>query len=312
MTEQAIEVFLTVAQRGTLSDAAQALFISQPAVSRHIRSLEEELGCSLMVRGKGKRRMELTEQGREFIQVAEKWRQVWQEAREVASVDRKRKLNVASVGSVSTYLLPPVFRAFLEEDSGRLLTFHSAHSREAYDMVAEGLADVALISDDIYHPQVETVPAFRMPMVLLAGEGSDLPERVHPSQLDARKELRLPWNPEYDMWHSFWFPSGVAPRAELGQMSLLEEYLSWPGSWSDSWVIAPYLVAEALSGKRSVRSHTLEEGPPDEVIYYLLGRRRKQELTEIFFTCLDRELRKYPRVESYLGAPRTGNPGGET
>ena len=121
-----------------------------------------------------------------------------------------------------------MFRAFLEEAPGRTFTFHNYHSREAYDYVAQGLADIALISDHMYHPQVETIPAFRSRMVLLTGPGLDWSETVHPSALDPSRELRLPWNPEYDLWHSFWFSSSAAPRAVLDQMSLLEEGGKWP------------------------------------------------------------------------------------
>lgn len=306
MTQQEIEVFLAVVKTRSLSGAAQALYITQPAVSRHIRALERELGCPLLVRGRGMRQVELTDQGRDFAQVAEKWRQVWQEAREVASRDRERTLNVASVGSVSSYLLPKVFRAFLEEERGRALTFHNYHSREAYDYVADGLVDLALISDDMYHPQVETIPAFREPMVLVTTPDSALPPKVHPSQLDPAKELRLPWNPEYDLWHSFWFSSGVQSRAVLDQMSLLEDFFSWGDNWGDSWVIAPAVVAQALQQRKGAEVRQLEEGPPDELIYYLLGRRRKPALTGAFLDCLNRELVRYPHVESYLTGQREG------
>jgi len=299
MTQQEIQVFLAVARAGSLSGAAQALYITQPAVSRCLRSLEQELGCPLLVRGKGRRRVELTDQGRDFIEVAEKWRLLWRETREVAGRDRERTLSVSSVGSVSSYLLPGVLRAFLEEDPRRTLTFHNYHSREAYDYVAEGLSDVAFISDDMYHPQVETIPAFRERMVLVTGPGSSLPETVRPSALDPARELRLPWNPEYDLWHSFWFSGGVQPRAALDQMSLLEDFLCW-GGWEDSWAVAPLLVALALQERQGAQVRELEKGPPDEIIYYLLGRRRKDALTRSLLSCLDRELRRYPQVTSYL------------
>lgn len=276
MTQQGIEVFLAVARLGSISAAAQALYITQPAVSRHLKFLEDALGCSLVVRGRGQRRVELTDQGRDFVQVAEKWRLLWQETREVAGRDRAQTLRVASVGSLVSYLLPPVFRDFLDAP-GRTLTFHHYHSSEAYDYIAQGLADVALISDHMYHPQVETVPAFRSAMVLLTGPGLDWPETVHPSRLNPSRELRLPWNPEYDLWHSFWFSAAAAPRAVLDQMSLLEEFFTWQDSWWDSWTIAPALVAVPLSKKLGLTLRQLENGPADEIIYYLLapgGRRR--------------------------------------
>ena len=62
--------------------------------------------------------MELTDRGRDFVQVAEKWRLLWLEAREVADRDRTQALRVASVGSLVSYLLGPrwkeaLTRAFL-------------------------------------------------------------------------------------------------------------------------------------------------------------------------------------------------------
>lgn len=298
MTQQEIEVFLAVAKLGSVSAAAQALYITQPAVSRHLRALEEDLGCALVSRGQGRRRVELTGQGRDFVPVAEKWRLVWQEAREVTDTNRARALRVASVGSLASYLLPPVFRDFLTPD--RVLTFHHYHSQEAYDYVAQGLADIALITDHMYHPQVETIPAFRSAMVLIAGPGADWPETVHPSRLNPSKELRLPWNPEYDLWHSFWFSEAAAPRAVLDQMSLLEEFFSWQDIWADSWAVAPAVAAVPLSRKLGLTLCRLENGPADEIIYYLLGPRRKEELTRAFLDCLERELQKRPEVESLL------------
>ena len=89
MTQQEIEVFLAVVKLGSLSGAAQALYITQPAVSRHLLALEREVRCPLLQRGPGRRRAELTAQGRDFAEVAEKWSLLWQETRDVARRDRE-------------------------------------------------------------------------------------------------------------------------------------------------------------------------------------------------------------------------------
>ena len=296
MTHQEIEVFLAVVRMGSVSAAAQALYITQPAVSRHIRALEQELGCSLLERGRGRRQVELTPQGRDFIEVAKKWTLLWQETREITRRDRQHLLNVSSVGSVSSYLLPEVLHRFLDQEPNRALTFHNYHSQESYTYVDEGLVDLAIISDDMYHPHVETIPAFREPMVLLTRSGSPLPDRVHPSQLDPARELRCPWNPEYDLWHTFWFSSAVSAQAELDQMSMLESFFRW----TDSWAITPLSVARAIQERCPVTLHRMKDGPPDRIIYYLLGQRRKSELTTAFLTCLDGQLKQYPEIESFL------------
>ena len=147
---------------------------------------------------------------------------------------------------------------------------------------------------------METISAYREPMVLAAGSACGLPSRVHPSMLDPSRELRLPWNPEFDLWHGFWFSGGAQPRAVLDQMSLLEQFFSWQGSWADSWAAAPMSVALAMRRRVDIRVLELEEGPPEEQIFYLLGPRRKPELTGAFLECLRRELARLPYVQSDL------------
>lgn len=137
-------------------------------------------------------------------------------------------------------------------------------------------------------------------MVLLTGPGLPWPKVVHPTMLDPSKELRLPWNPEYDLWHSFWFSAASVPRAVLDQMSLLEEFFSWQDRWHDSWAIVPEVTARPLSQKLGLVIRQLEDGPADEIIYYLIGPRRKKPLTCAFLECLRQELKRRPEVRVLL------------
>lgn len=298
MTLQEIETFLAVVRTGNISAAAQTLYITQPAVSRHLNALERELDCVLLERGRGLRQVELTERGREFLPAAEKLRHAWREALEAPGGDMGRTLRVSAINSLAAYLMPGVFRTFAEERPGHNLEFLQMSSAEAYAAVARGEIDLALISDDMYHPQVETTPLFREPMVLLAGVGSGLEGTLHPTGLDPARQVREPWNPEYDLWHSFWFRGGARPRLVLNHMSMLEEVFSWRGDWADSWAVAPVMVARAVAEKTGAHICQLE-GAPEEIIYTLQGRRRKPELTRAFLDCLKGELKKHPDVEVY-------------
>lgn len=299
MTLQEIDVFLTVIRTGSVSEAAQLLYITQPAVSRHLDALEDELGCKLLIRKRGHRRIELTQHGKDFIPAAEKLRQSWKEALSISKQEVPRTLSVGCIGSLCTYLSTQMFLDFLSEEAGRGLEFLQFHSSQAYEAVANGDVDIAIISDDMYHPHVETIPLFREPMVLLAGHDSSLQGKIHPSQLDPSREIRLPWNPEYDLWHSFWFSSGAKPRIIVNQMALLEGAFSWKGVWGDSWAITPIIVARAISEKTGVRICELESGPPDEIIYYIVGPKRKPELTQSFLDCMKTELKLHPQIEIY-------------
>lgn len=66
MTSLEIEAFLTVQSIGSVTKAAELLYISQSSLSTRLRTLEQELGCSLFVRGKGARAMMLTPEGERF------------------------------------------------------------------------------------------------------------------------------------------------------------------------------------------------------------------------------------------------------
>lgn len=91
--------------------------------------------------------------------------------------------------------------------------------------MADGRIDLALISDDMNVRGVETVPLFNEDMLLALGPGGRYVDAGHPSELNPADEIRLPWSPEYDMWHEYWFNSTARSRMVVDQMSLLEYFL---------------------------------------------------------------------------------------
>lgn len=115
MTHLEIEAFFEILKAGSISCAAQNLYVTQPALSRRIKVLEAELGYPLFERNRGKRNIVLTKQGEAFIAVAHKWLGVWQEAQEIKRINSPRILNLSSVGSVSSYILPDVFEQFSQQ-----------------------------------------------------------------------------------------------------------------------------------------------------------------------------------------------------
>src|SRR5919198_2786633 len=65
-----VEAFVEVARQGNLSHAAEALFVTQPALTARLQALESELGTRLFLRSR--RGMELTDAGRAFMPYAER------------------------------------------------------------------------------------------------------------------------------------------------------------------------------------------------------------------------------------------------
>lgn len=297
MTHLEIEAFFEIIRAGSISSAAQNLYITQPAMSRRLSTLEEELGYPLFLRKKGQRYIELTPKGEAFVSIAQKWLNIWQEAQELNKLDHSNILNIASVGSVSSYILPPVFKTISNlAESNLRICFHNYHSFESYQYVANGLIDIALISDDIYYKGVETIPAFQEPMVLVSNNSKKYPGVIHPQALDPHLEIRLPWNPEFDAWHDFWFRSTPEYRVSLDQMNLLEHMLSLESVWA----VVPSSVAYKISSLNYVSIYRIAPQPPDRIIYYLKSSNRKPELTNHFLRALNNEIKSIPHIISYL------------
>lgn len=280
MTALEIEAFQAALRWGSLSAAAEKLYVTQPALSRRIHALERELGARLFVRGKGQRQLMLTPEGRVFVGVADKLRRVYEEAAAIARMDTRPVLRVASVGSVSTYLLPDVLRRLAKEHD---VGFHLAHSYEGYQLVASGMADVALISDDMVMDGVTTEPLFAEPFMLICCGGNA--ECAHPSRLNARREIRLPWNPEFDVWHAKWFDVTLRPSVVLDQMSLMEAFFD-----EGNWALAPKSVASRLR-RDDLRVCPIEDGPPHRVIYALTAGEEKRALADDFLRLVIDEVR---------------------
>ena len=73
MELRVLKYFLMIAREENITRAAQLLHVTQPTLSRQLMQLEEELGCTLLVRGKRGQRTALTPEGRLFRQRARLW-----------------------------------------------------------------------------------------------------------------------------------------------------------------------------------------------------------------------------------------------
>lgn len=295
MTRLELEAFLAIVKYGSISQAADRLFVTQPALSRRIKAVEQELGYVLFERGRGLRNIQLTENGQSFVQVAERLLQLYREAEELPGRNHRPILRLSAVNSLSFYLIPGLVRKMMAE-YGCSVVFQSGRSLDAYDYVGSGTVDIALVSDLLHSQKVVTFPAFRMPFVFASGSRWEGTEWVSPQMLNPRDQIRMPWNPEYDVWHSKWFAPEELPSLKADKMELLEEFLE-----EEKWAVVPLLVARRMR-KQGIWICPLRDGPEDLTIYCLTAGSQKGELVKRFLRLLHEELKGIPGIQSFLGA----------
>ena len=288
MTKSEIEAFLAIVQHRSISAASEALYISQPALSRRLSTLEKEIGYTLCLRTKDNRKIELTYEGSLFQSTAEKWISLWQESHAIAHMKPFNTLNLTAIGSVTSHILPGPIRQFVKENPDCRLTFHSCHSEEGYNNIESGAMDIAFISNARFSRIVDTIPIFKEKMVLATHALLDMKEQVHPSELNPTHEIRIPWNAEFDIWHDYWFGSQVKSRMILDQLTLLE-YLFLDES---TWAIIPESLAQNFSKHTAISIHDLAVPPPERVIYYLLPKSDRNPYVDKFLKIITEHLSK--------------------
>ena len=265
MTFLEIEAFLKIVQYGSFSAAAEKLYITQPALGRRVRALEEELGYSLFIRNKGVRHVELTKQGQAFIGIAHRWQALWNETQEEALLGNEKSFYVASVGSLMAFMLPTVFQTFMKENPECSLHVTTLHSVDAYGYVSNKTLDIAFITDPMYSSQVKTNILFEEELCLVVGKDLHLPEKLQISALDPRLEIRTQWDRNFASWHDYYFGSSAVPRVYLDEMGFLQ-YFTQNG---DNWAFLPVSIARNMVKNSPVSIHELDIKPPNRTLYYL-------------------------------------------
>lgn len=140
-----------VRQNFNLTEAAKALFTSQPGVSKAIIELEEELGIDIFTRH-GKRIRGLTEPGRAVLKSVELIMQeiegLKQIGREFAAQD-SGSLTIATTHTQARYSLPSVVQAFMVRYPKVRLSLLQGNPKQVAEMVQRDQADLAIATESI-------------------------------------------------------------------------------------------------------------------------------------------------------------------
>jgi DNA-binding transcriptional LysR family regulator len=148
MDSDALKTFLTVHREGGISSAARALHRTQPAISRRIALLEQELGVPLFERGAG--RTVLSDAGRVLVPYAERAVAAVQDAENAVRALSKPNAGpvaLAVVGTLAGGSLSKIMHRFAQAYPDADLTLRTATSAEVSDLVRRSEATIGLRHD---------------------------------------------------------------------------------------------------------------------------------------------------------------------
>ena len=134
-----------------ISRAAEALYTSQPGISKQIRLLEDELGTDLFIRH-GKHLSSLTPAGEKIVAAA---RDILQRVGAIQAVaqeftaDNLGSLGIATTHTQSRYMLPQVIKAFIGRYPDVSLHMHQGSPMQISQLAADGTADFAIATEGL-------------------------------------------------------------------------------------------------------------------------------------------------------------------
>ncbi len=191
MDIQRLRVFHAVAEEGSFSAAARALFLSQPAITQHIHALEAELGVPLFDRLG--RRIILTAAGQALAQHVPQILGLLaaaETAAREAGGEASRTLRLGVSETLATYVLPPLLGAFQRAMPDSELRLVVADSSELVPALLTNDVELAFWLQEAQRPQFEHVVLTRDPLVwVMRPDEAEATEAILPA--DAFPERRL-------------------------------------------------------------------------------------------------------------------------
>ena len=150
MKLQQLRYLREVVKRGlNVSEAAEALYTSQPGISKQIRMLEDELGVQILVRH-GKRVVDLTEPGRIIVEIADRMLKDADNLRAVGQEFGKEdtgQLGIATTPTQARYALPGVVQRFIQRHPRVRLALHEGSPEQIVDLVTTGAVDIGIVTE---------------------------------------------------------------------------------------------------------------------------------------------------------------------
>ncbi len=190
-----LQTFVTVVSEGSMTAAADKLFLTQPAVSQQMKNLEDELDVELIVRGS--KQIKTTAQGELLYEYAKKILSLAQQAETaIKSVGSQLKglLRIGTLNSIGLHLMSPVVNRLLKYNPDFKIKVEYAKGDEIIRMFKNNELDV-IVLPDMQMSKIMSDSNFKTELFMkeemwLVGPGKD---EFYPSTIHMKELRKIPY-----------------------------------------------------------------------------------------------------------------------
>jgi len=184
-----LRTFHYAAKHLSFTEAANRLFVTQPAVTAQIKALEE--GCNLKLFRKKGRQVHLTEEGNTLFNYTQKFFRYEKEIENAIDDMKELKRGVLRIGSTKTYaryFMPSLLTSFHKDYPHIKIHLHEGSSLDMTNSLLEFKNDVAVIAKAEENPDISFIPFSQEELVIVVPPDHPLTTKKRISPQDLAKE----------------------------------------------------------------------------------------------------------------------------
>lgn len=292
-----LQSFVTVISEGSMTAAADKLYLTQPAISQQIRNLEEDLGFDLLVRGV--RQIRPTLQGEVLFDFAKKILQLSQQA-EVAikamGTELKGQLRVGTLNSLGVHLMSPIVGRLLKYNPQLSIKIDYSLGEELIKSFKKGDLDVVILPEteaefDLSLGDVDKKFLMAEEMWLIgSGKDTDMPQQIQIA--DLKKYPFISFDKEYPRFFKSLNESmsqhggKVDPIFESQNVGTLKRVIESGLGWG---FLPTLSIRKQVRMGRMNHVHVKDFQYKIEFYYYSRKDSPQQNLMEVFYQALQHQ-----------------------
>ena len=275
MLDYRLITFLAVVEQGTLAKASELLGLTQPAVSQHIKALEEYYGTPLF--DHIGRRLVLNDAGRLLVRMAEKARSLFEQfEREKSSMSEGRKYyRIGATLTIGEFILPGFLGKYRTAHPERELTIHIENTVNVLHLLDMKKIDVALVEGPFDMSRYKSRLFLEDEMIFL-GNRSYIPDSRRPITPEELAASRLILREEGSGTRHYWEEYCREKKIAVPRSAIVMEV----GSLSAIKSLAEAGLGCSVMSRRAVRqellwgtllSRSFSTGPLHRNLYFVYG-----------------------------------------
>lgn len=262
MDRTLIETFLTLIETNSISNAAKVLYITQPTVSTRLKQLENQVGTELFIRNQGVKGIILTSKGEQFIQVAEKWMQLYNETNDFLGKSLIHRLNIAASESINLYFLSNIYNQVSANEKNIFLNIQTTESSKIAELLLKREIDVGFSYLPIDHRSLSCNKLFTQELVVIEKSTTKRSSYiVDYSELDPAMEIVVDTT---NLGNNTTI-SEEKPLIQVDSTSLILNSLRIEGAYC----VVPSIVANKFSKLEDLHVYPLKN-PPAPIVSYIV------------------------------------------